>query len=362
MDERLYSLWLAAGLGPASHQAAKLFAAFDSSRAVFDARMSLLRDGFVTPTQQRQLVSAHPQDFADRLLQHEKAGITILCFEDADYPELLRDTDAPPVVLYVRGDAKNLSAELPVAMVGTRRPSAYGVDAAARIATGLAKKGVVLVSGLADGLDSEAHKAAVREFVPTVAVLGTAIDVCFPARNASLLGCIVKCGAVVSEFPIGTKGQGAYFLMRNRIIAGLSKALVVVEARHRSGTMSTVHAALEYGRDVYAVPGSIFSPLSEGTNGLLAEGARVLTKAEDLLTDFGLMEQQEPEQHQPKEEFPISQQAESVQLLLCSEPLGLETLCQRANLSSAAVMAALTELELSGKVRQLPGRLFVAES
>lgn len=364
MDERLYALWLANGLGPAAAQAAGLLARYDSTAQVYDARMSLLRDGLITPAQQKRLAVSSPADYETQLLAHEQADITVLTIDSEKYPALLRDTAAPPVVLYVKGDVSCLNAPFTVGMVGTRRPSAYGMDAAAKLADGLAHAGAVLVSGLADGLDSEAHKAAVRANMPTVAVLGTAIDVCFPARNAQLLSCIVQCGAAVSEFPIGTRGQSSYFLMRNRIIAGLSHALAVVEARKRSGTMSTVHAALEYGRDVYAVPGSIFSPLSEGTNSLLAEGARMLTCAEDLLADFGLSEAENalsaPADGQDalRDAIPLSPVAVRLASLLGCAPKGLPALCEESALASAQVLAALTELELAGISCQLPGRLF----
>lgn len=363
-DDRLVWLWLANGLGPAAHQLPQLIEYYGSAADIFSHRMELLREKQITPAQQKTLAASKPEDFAARLAQHTTQGITVLTYDDTAYPQLLRDTDAPPAVLYVKGDVACLSPRLPVGMVGTRRPSAYGVDAAAKLADGLAAAGVTLISGLADGLDSEAHKAAVRANVPTVAVLGTAIDVCFPARNAALRDCIEQCGAVVSEFPIGTKGQSAYFLLRNRIIAGLSRALCVIEARSRSGTMSTVRCALDYGRDVFAVPGSIFSPLSEGTNALLAEGARVLSCADDLLRDYtALLPQplcaEQPQQQTLQPLFALSPDGKIMQTVLTTTPKGLALLCEETGLSSAAAMAALTELELAGVSLQQPGRLFI---
>ncbi|MEG1932479.1 MAG: DNA-processing protein DprA, partial [Pygmaiobacter sp.] len=295
-DTRLAWLWLAAGLGPAAPQLPALLERYGTADEIFDSRIELLREGLVTPAQQRALCTAKPADFAPRCAQHDAKNIMVLCCDDPRYPALLRAIDAPPAVLYVTGDVQLLSADLPVGMVGTRRPSAYGVEAAKQIADGLAAAGVTLVSGMADGLDSEAHNAAVRAGAPTIAVLGTAIDVTYPARNATLRRLIEECGVCISEFPIGTTGQGAYFLLRNRIIAGLAKGLCVVEARRRSGTMSTVRYALDYGRDVFAVPGSIFSPLSEGTNGLIADGARPVASAADILAEY-LAPEAVPVQH-----------------------------------------------------------------
>ncbi|MCI6640307.1 MAG: DNA-processing protein DprA [Pygmaiobacter massiliensis] len=372
MDERLYWLWLAHGLGPAARQLPQLLEQYGSAKQIFAHRMEICRRRLVTQAQQRVLATSRPEQFFESLARHEDAGVQILVYSEEAYPPLLRQIDSPPPVLYLVGDAACLSSLLMIGMVGTRRPSAYGMDAARTLADGFAKAGAVLVSGLAEGLDSEAHRAAVRAQVPTVAVLGTAIDQCFPAKNAPLREQIEQCGAVISEFPIGTPGKPAYFLARNRMIAGLSKVLCVVEARMRSGTMSTVQFALDYGRDVYAVPGSIFSPLSEGTNRLLAEGARVLTKPQDLLEDWAqeLMPQYHGiEKQAPQEEIPVQQKLSLCTLsrkavclekcLLASRAKGMEELCRETGLSAGEVMAALTELELEGLCVAQPGRLFL---
>lgn len=389
MDDRLYWLWLANGLSPGAHQLPALLEAFDDAAGVWENRVSLLRRHLVTPAQQKALATTGPEAMEAILRRHEQAGVQVLTYASDAYPPLLRTIDSPPPVLYLVGDAACLSAPLTVGMVGTRRPSAYGVDAAAKLADGLAAGGAVLVSGLADGLDGEAHKAAVRAKVPTVAVLGTAIDQCFPARNAALRRCIEQCGAVVSELAIGTPGQPGYFLARNRIIAGLSRAVCVVEARLRSGTMSTVRFALEYGREVFAVPGSIFSPLSEGTNSLLAEGARVLSRSEDLLADPMLagavsgdtfpdrarllhraQEMDRAGPAAPQLSF-LSPQSPAVELAelsaparqladcLGAEPKSFEQLCAEAQLSAGSAMAALTELELAGVALPQPGRRYL---
>ena len=263
MDERLPWLWLASGLGFAPRALRPLLSAYGDAAGVYGHRAQLLREGLVTPGQQRALASSHAEDFEERLRVHRQAGYQVLCYGDEAYPALLREIDDPPAVLYLQGETRFLGK-------------------------GLAEAGVRLVSGLADGLDSEAHKAAVAAGVPTVAVLGTAVDRTYPARNGTLRALIAKNGAVVSEYPMGTAGQGHYFLLRNRLIAGLSRGLVVTEARRRSGTMSTVRYALDGGRDVFAVPGSIFSPLSEGTNWLLQQGAKPVLAARDVLEEYGL--------------------------------------------------------------------------
>jgi len=262
-------------------------------------------------------------------------------------------------VLYAEGQPQWLSAPLPLAMVGTRRPSAYGVEAARTLGAGLAGAGAVLVSGLADGLDSEAHKAAVAAGTPTVAVLGTAIDRCYPARNATLRGLIAKNGVILSEYPIGTTGSPNYFLLRNRIIAGLARGVIVTEARRRSGTMSTVRFALEGGRDVFAVPGSIFSPLSEGTNWLLSQVAKAVQTAGDVLCDYGVQPPAETVAAGAGAPPPLSAGAAAVYACLTAQPQPLAALCAACGLLPGAAMAALTELELAGLSCQLAGRLFV---
>lgn len=363
MDERLYWLWLSAGLGPGAHGMQALMETYEeSAEAVFASRMELLRRGLVTPAQQRSLTALSPENMQARLALHEAKNIAVLCYSDLHYPEALREIDTPPPVLYATGEPRYLKAELPIGMIGTRRPSAYGIEAARLVADGLAAGGATLVSGLADGLDSEAHKAAVRGNAPTIAVLGTAIDVTFPARNATLRGLVEQRGVCVSELPVGTAGQGAYFLLRNRLIAGLSKGLCVIEARKRSGTMSTVRFALDYGRDVFAVPGSIFSPLSEGTNSLIADGARPIASAADVLAEYL------PPEELARPEAPIPAQQELVLLsdaaqkmaeALSAQPQPIAVLCEKAGLPFAAALAALSELELAGSCEQQPGRQFL---
>jgi len=362
MDERLYWLWLAKGLGFASRHVKPLLEQAGDAEGAYRMRELLLAQGLVTPAQQKQLLGSEPRQFAPQLEAHLQAGYTVLCYDAPQYPPLLREIFDPPVVLYAEGQPQWLSAPLPLAMVGTRRPSAYGVEAARTLGAGLAGAGAVLVSGLADGLDSEAHKAAVAAGTPTVAVLGTAIDRCYPARNATLRGLIAKNGVILSEYPIGTTGSPNYFLLRNRIIAGLARGVIVTEARRRSGTMSTVRFALEGGRDVFAVPGSIFSPLSEGTNWLLSQGAKAVQTAGDVLCEYGVQVPSAVATAPAGQLPPLSADAAAVYACLTAQPQPLAALCAACGLLPGAVMAALTELELAGLSCQLAGRLFIKNS
>ena len=242
---------------------------------------------------------------------------------DEDYPDLLRAVSAPPPVLYYRGDAGIPNRCFTFAIVGTRRPSAYGVEATASIAGELARAGVALVSGLATGLDSESHKAAVQAGAPTVACIAFGHDQCYPAANRTLKGVIERQGLVLSEYPPGTPPQRGYFLQRNRLIAGLSRGRCVAEARRRSGTMNTVAAALAAGRDVFSVPGSIFSPLCEGTNQLLREGAVPAVSGADILLWYGLARPEQPEKAKP-DGAPLSLDAQRMRDALSAAALRIQ--------------------------------------
>ncbi|MFQ9678914.1 MAG: DNA-processing protein DprA [Ruthenibacterium lactatiformans] len=282
LEEKTAWLWMAAALGPGAPNSGMALSMFPDARALAQACWKEDLSMVFTPACGRA-AGARPEDYTARLDDCARHGVNVLTWADEDYPDLLRAVSAPPPVLYYRGDAGIPNRCFTFAIVGTRRPSAYGVEATASIAGELARAGVALVSGLATGLDSESHKAAVQAGAPTVACIAFGHDQCYPAANRTLKGVIERQGLVLSEYPPGTPPQRGYFLQRNRLIAGLSRGLCVAEARRRSGTMNTVAAALAAGRDVFSVPGSIFSPLCEGTNQLLREGAVPAVSGADIL-------------------------------------------------------------------------------
>lgn len=287
-----------------------------------------------TPAQLAALRAARPEDYTARLDDCARHGVNVLTWADEDYPDLLRAVSAPPPVLYYRGDAGIPNRCFTFAIVGTRRPSAYGVEATASIAGELARAGVALVSGLATGLDSESHKAAVQAGAPTVACIAFGHDQCYPAANRTLKGVIERQGLVLSEYPPGTPPQRGYFLQRNRLIAGLSRGLCVAEARRRSGTMNTVAAALAAGRDVFSVPGSIFSPLCEGTNQLLREGAVPAVSGADILLWYGLARPEQPEKAKP-DGAPLSLDAQRMRDALSAAALSASRILCASRLSGA---------------------------
>lgn len=287
--------WLADGLGYGAVNVGELLSAYPGGAEEIANDLGGSRlDEIITQKQAERLASTRPADFALRIAHYESMGINCLAYDDADYPDMLRRSTNPPPVLFLKGDASLLNGQLTVGMVGARRPTAYGVEAAKAIGRGVALGGAIIVSGLAAGLDSEAHKAALAVNGPTIACIAFGHDHCYPAANKKLMELIERYGAVISEYPPGTQPAKPFFLQRNRLIAAMGHGLVVIEARKHSGTMSTVNFATEYGRDVFAVPGSIFSELSGGTNGMISEGAYVASSASDVLNVYGVELKEDP--------------------------------------------------------------------
>ena len=291
-DPLLCWLWLANTLGAGSSHAGRVLDVFGGAQEAWENRDSdAFRKAVGSPAFARANLPdntpAHYRAFARRCAAR---NIRILPYDDPDYPLAFSRIPDMPLVLYCTGDPLWLNEPGAVGMVGSRRPTEYGLQAAADLGSGLAKNGAIIVSGLADGLDSAGHRAAVKNDCPTIAVMGVPIDRTYPAANAALRQKIEHKGCVISEYPPYSEYIGpTCFLQRNRLIAALSTAVLVVEAREKSGTMSTVAHAERYGKPVYAVPGSIYSPNSAGTNGLLRDGrARAVAGAADLLAALGL--------------------------------------------------------------------------
>ncbi len=279
----------------------------------------------------------------------EKAGDLGL-FDDPFYPALLKEIPDPPAFLYVRGTLRD---DLPaLALVGARRATPYGLRIAREWAREVALAGAGVVSGLALGVDAEAHRGALEAGGYTVAVLGSGLDVVYPYQHRALAEEIVACGgALISEFPLGARPERWHFPRRNRIIAGLCRAVLVVEAAERSGSLITARLAAEVGREVLAVPGSIFSPQSRGTHRLLKEGAWPATSVEDLLEALGLEGKKSSEKELPAEEDPLL-------AYISYYPKHFDEIAAESGLSVAELSARLLELELRGLIQELPGKYF----
>ncbi len=287
----------------------------------------------------------------------QAAGIAVLTWEDAEYPRRLREVDQSPPVLYLRGEI-SLADEWAVAIVGTRGVSAYGRQAAQDLAACLAQNGITVVSGLARGVDGEAHNAALEAGGRTLAVLGCGVDRIYPPEHRKLAERILRSGAVLSDYAPGTEPESSNFPPRNRIISGLSLATVVIEAGTTSGALITATFAVEQGREVFAVPGSIYSPLSKGPNQLIQQGARPLLRPEDVLDALNLKQVQE--YRAVRIQMPEDPVESGLLRTLDHEPLHIDEISARSGLPIAQVSATLTLLELKGLVRQVGGMNYVA--
>ena len=283
-------------------------------------------------------------------------GLRVVAFGEPAYPRLLAEIPDPPPVLWIRGlpDVLALPA---VAVVGSRAAGAEGLRAARALGEDLASAGVVVVSGLARGVDAAAHEGALASG-RTVAVLGCGVDVVYPAEHDALAARVAETGASVAEFPPGTSPRAHHFPLRNRIISGLSLATVVVEAGEKSGALITAEFAVEQGRDVFAVPGSILTPQSEGTNRLIEQGARPLLKMSEILESLKL--EQIPEKQAARKSNPLNPTEKNLLDHLSQEPVHMDELCTLTGLSIQDVSATLTMMELKGLVSQVGGMNYVA--
>ena len=361
-DPLLCWLWLAGTLGAGSLRAGAVLDAFGGAQEAWEARDTDAFAAAVGPAAAQRAclpdnTPVHYSAFARRCAARR---IRILTYDDPDYPLAFSRIPDMPLVLYCTGDPRWLNEPGAVGIVGSRKPTEYGLNAAADIGGELAKNGAIIVSGLADGLDSAGHRAAVKNDCPTIAVMGVPIDRTYPAANAALRQQIERKGCVISEYPPYSEYIGpTCFLQRNRLIAALSSAVLVVEAREKSGTMSTVAHAERYGKPVYAVPGSIYSPNSAGTNGLLRDGrARAVAGAADLLAALGLHTRQAAPAA-AKQPAPLSDTERRVLAGIGPKPVGIEELCVSTGLPMSALLGTLMKLELTGRVYKQPGQRYV---
>lgn len=286
----------------------------------------------------------------------EEAGLTVLTWDDAAYPANLRRIDSPPPVLFMRGELL-AEDEWAIGIVGTRRATAYGRECALRLSTDLARAGVTIVSGLARGIDAVAHEAALHAGGRTLAVLGNGLDTVYPPEHRQLASRIAQQGALLSEQPLGMEPEARNFPARNRIISGLSLAVIVVEGDWSSGAVITAKQALEQGREVFAVPGSILSPASQGPNRLIQEGATPVMNANNVLEALNLTKV--AQQSAARQTLPADPIEARLYGLLSAEPRHVDELRREANLPISEITSTLALMELKGLVRQTGGMQYV---
>jgi DNA processing protein len=365
IEERAY--WLAwaqiSGVGPVLLR--RLHQHFGTLAIAWNATAAELGqvEGFGLQTlekvvKQRSLL--HPQQI---LTKHQQENPHFWTPADADYPRLLLETPSPPPTLYYRGEVdlqENLGNKPLVGIVGTRQPSDYGIRWTRQISTALAKNGFTVVSGMAEGIDTESHSAAMKAGGRTIAVLGTGVDIIYPHKNRDLYKQILTSGLVVSEHPAKTPPDRTHFPRRNRIIAGWSRAILVMEAPLKSGALITANYANDFGRDVYALPGKIDDHPSQGCLKLLSQGASyILKELDELLKMLGAIPQLDTveESSSPQQlSLPnLSPELQQVMDVLAVETVSFDVIVQQTSMAAGLVSSALLQLELMGLVSQLPG-------
>ncbi len=340
-----------------SHKLRVLVERFGSPQRVLSASLrELVQVDGIDRILAERIRSLSCKEFVDdqvkRLVQSD---VDLVTYWDSNYPALLREIYDPPVVIFVQGSVNALSENC-VAVIGTRSASSYGKLMAETFSRELVKNGYTIVSGLARGIDTVAHWAAMNAGGKTLAILGSSVDCIYPGENQSLAQRIATSGALVSEFPLGTKPEAPYFPRRNRIVAGLCQATLVIEAGEKSGALITADFAVEQGREVFAVPGNINNPRSMGSNRLIQDGAKLITCCEDILEELS-----------PSQAIPASEQISTDMTLeegalynqIPAEPIYIDDLATRTQMSTQEALSLLLSLELKAVVRQLPGKYFI---
>jgi DNA processing protein len=348
-------LTLIRGLGGDARRA--LLKAFGLPPAIFEASPAALAAVVDTGLVERLVGQDVAAAIETALDWAALPGNRLLTLADADYPQSLLTAADPPLLLYAKGNTALLNRPM-LAMVGSRNATEQGERNAEAFAQALGGAGLSIVSGLALGIDAAAHRGALATAASTVAVIGTGADRLYPARNESLARAIVDKGVVLSEFPLGTPALASNFPRRNRIIAGLGLGCLVVEAAQRSGSLITARLAAESGREVFAIPGSIHSPLSRGCHQLIRQGAKLVESAQDILEELR-WESTPQSAVAPAPTFANADDAvEQVLTCLGDSPCALDTLSLRSGLTPADLLAMLLPMELAGRVAQLPGGLY----
>jgi len=353
-------LTLAPGLGPATLR--RLLSQFGLPEKILAASRAQLAQFASADALQALESDAVAKGVARALAWLEEPGNAVVTLADATYPRLLLEIGDPPAVLYCRGRIELLNRPA-LALVGSRNATAQGNSNAEQFARSFSAAGLTIVSGLAQGIDAAAHRGGLAGAGSTIAVLGTGVDLAYPQANAVLAAEIAENGLLISEFPLGTKALAHNFPRRNRLISGLAQGCLVIEAALASGSLITARAAAEQGREVFAVPGSIHSPLSKGCHALIKSGAKLAESAEDVLSELGAFRRSAIASGSGSANTATSSATPpdtEEPLLACMgfDPADVDSLCARAGLPAERVSAELLRLELAGRITVLPGGLY----
>ncbi|HKM82305.1 MAG TPA: DNA-processing protein DprA [Candidatus Acidoferrum sp.] len=361
--------WLALTLTPgiAARLSARLLREYGSPEAVFRAPLTGIEACNVPAPAAQALFKKQLFWRAEKEVDAlRKVGGKLVNWKEPEYPQALLQIYDPPVMLYVRGDAQVLNSPS-LSIVGTRRPTVYGSQMAERMGRDLASRGLTIVSGLARGIDAIAHQGAMAVGGRAIGVLGTGIDVCYPKENKKLYEKVLERGAIVSEFPTGSHPAPENFPVRNRIIAGMPLGVVIVEGKQYSGSLITARLAMEFGREVFGIPGNVTQEVSFAPNLLIKQGAKLVTNADDVIEELPTpvraalvkAEAVEAEQRNLLLVDGLSTvQRKLYELLSAEESRHIDEIVDTSGLNSSEVLATLFDLEMKGIVRQLPGKQF----
>ncbi len=355
--EEFYIMWLSRCKRIGYKQICRLLAHFDTAKAVWLAAPEEIRGvKGLRKADADTIITSRDGELLDVWIDElEELGIQFYSYLHPKYPSLLKAIIDPPAGIYVRGTLPEDDIET-VAIIGARRCTRYGLTTAYQIAKDLGKTNIIVISGMARGIDGSAHRGILDAGGRTIAVLGCGLDICYPAEHKDLMERIANNGCVISEYPPGTPAIPKNFPRRNRIISGLSKMVVVVEAGKRSGTLITADLALEYGRDVYVVPGNVTSPLSEGTNNLIKQGCPIITEGNDILQELGIAYSNEEKDVFSKKirENLAPEQKEVYDLIPNQEPIFAEQIGRKLHKNIQDVQYILSILEALGHIEKLP--------
>jgi DNA processing protein len=369
MESEASLSWLAMTMTPgiAARLSARLLREFGSPEEVFRASLTKLEAcNLPSPTAQAIFKKQTFWRAEKEVAAIRQIGCQLVNWKEPEYPQALLQIYDPPILLYVRGDASVLN--LPsLSIVGTRRPTVYGTQMTAQIGRELAKRGLVIVSGMARGVDAIAHQGAMEAGGRAIGVLGTGIDVCYPKENKKLYEKVLERGAIISELPTGSHPAPENFPVRNRIIAGMPLGVVIVEGKQYSGSLITARLAMEFGREVFGVPGNVTQETSFAPNQLIKQGAKLATNAEDVIEELPTpvraalvqAEALESEQRNLLAVDGLSPTEKRIyELLSAEEARHIDDLVETSGLNSSEVLATLFNLEMKGIIRQLPGKQF----
>lgn len=362
MDE-FYLMWLSRIEGIGIHRVRHLLNHFHEPAQIWLApREELLNVKGISPKNVDSILSARKEEQLDNWIgELEEKNIQFISILNPKYPKLLKEIYDPPTGIYLKGTFPDDGIDK-VSIVGARRCSQYGANVAYKLSKDLAKGNIVVVSGMARGIDSMAHKGILQGGGQTIAVLGSGVDICYPAENKELMEKIIENGCVISEFPPGFTAAPKNFPLRNRIISGLSKITIVIEAAKRSGTLITADQALENGRDVFVIPGNITSALSEGTNELIKQGCPIITSFEDVLFELGITyNKNEKEKFVEKVSQMLQGEEKAVYDRIGMEPVNAEDIARVLNKAIQDIQYSLSLLELSGHIKKLPQAGYIRE-